>query len=105
MEVVLSSGKYFRGTDFQKYFLLVRDCMPIYEYVCKNCDHAFEVLVSGASKPKCPKCEGKKLEKQHSVFAASVKEGGGRVPQMAPSPCGTCNDPRGPRACAMRDKF
>ena len=79
--------------------------MPIYEYVCKNCAHAFEVLVSGSSKPKCPKCEGIKLEKQYSVFAARVRSGGRQMPQMAPSPCGTCNDPGGPGACAMRDKF
>jgi putative FmdB family regulatory protein len=78
--------------------------MPIYEYVCKNCRHAFELLVSGSSKPKCPKCESGKLEKQHSVFAANVKEGGRGTPQMSPAPCGTCNDPRGPGAC-MRDGF
>lgn len=48
--------------------------MPIYEYICKNCNHAFELLVMGKKKPQCPKCDNQRLDKQWSVFAATEKE-------------------------------
>ena len=74
--------------------------MPIYEYICKNCNHAFEFLVMGRKKPQCPECDGKKLDKQLSVFAATEQE---ITPTMKPSPdappCGSCGDPRGPGSC------
>lgn len=74
--------------------------MPIYEYICKKCDHPFEMLVNGSTAPECPLCKSRKLDKQYSVFAASVKEGG--KPQSQPMPpCGDCRDPRGPGACFM----
>jgi len=76
--------------------------MPIFEYVCKDCDHHFEALVFGNNKPACPKCESKKLAPQLSVFAVSAK-GGAPAATAAPGPCGSCGDPRGPGACSMRD--
>jgi putative FmdB family regulatory protein len=30
--------------------------MPIFEYVCQQCQHEFETLVFGSDKAKCPKC-------------------------------------------------
>ena len=47
--------------------------MPIFEYVCKECDHQFEALVYGNEKAECPKCHSKKLAPQLSVFAVSAK--------------------------------
>jgi putative FmdB family regulatory protein len=47
--------------------------MPIFEYVCKECQHEFEALVFGKQKAECPKCQSKKLEPQLSVFAVSAK--------------------------------
>ena len=47
--------------------------MPIFEYICQECNHEFEALVFGRDKAKCPKCESKKLSPQLSVFATSVK--------------------------------
>ena len=47
--------------------------MPIYEYICKECNHQFEALVYGKEKAECPKCHTKKLEPQLSVFAVSAK--------------------------------
>ena len=60
--------------------------MPIFEYVCEQCDHEFEALVYGSGKPECPKCHGKKLTAQLSVFAVrerlvifNLGQSGGRL--------------------------
>ncbi len=42
--------------------------MPMYEYLCKTCNHQFETLVVGSRKPVCPKCQSQELEKQFSTF-------------------------------------
>ncbi|HKM48242.1 MAG TPA: zinc ribbon domain-containing protein [Terriglobales bacterium] len=75
--------------------------MPIFEYVCKECQHAFEALVFGKQKAECPKCQSKKLEPQLSVFAVSAKSGA--TSAMPAGPCGSCGDARGPGACALRN--
>ena len=77
--------------------------MPIFEYVCKECQHEFEALIFGQQKAQCPKCQSKKLEPQLSVFAVSAKSGASSQPSMAAGPCGSCGDARGPGACALRD--
>lgn len=73
--------------------------MPIYEYKCAACDHAFEAIIQGSQKPACPHCNSKKLEKQFSAFA--VNGGDNRMPVPMGGPCGTCGDPRGPGACSL----
>ena len=75
--------------------------MPIYEYICKECNHHFEALVYGKEKAECPKCHTKKLEPQLSVFAVSAK--GGSTSARPAGPCGSCGDPRGPGACSLGD--
>jgi putative FmdB family regulatory protein len=75
--------------------------MPIFEYLCKECNHGFEALVFGKDKAECPKCHSKKLEPQLSVFAVSAKAGAS-VPSGA-SACGSCGDPRGAGSCSLGD--
>jgi putative FmdB family regulatory protein len=75
--------------------------MPIFEYVCQECDHPFEALVYGSKKAECPKCQSKKLAQQLSVFAMSAKSSAG--PSASVGACGSCGDPRGPGACSMPD--
>jgi len=77
--------------------------MPIFEYVCKECQHEFEALVFGKQKAECPKCQSKKLEPQLSVFAVAAKSGPTSRRSLPAGPCGSCGDPRGPGACSMRD--
>lgn len=74
--------------------------MPIFEYVCKECDQRFEALVYGSKEAECPSCHGRSLEQQLSVFSAHAK---GAKASAAPSvgPCGSCGDPRGPGACSI----
>jgi putative FmdB family regulatory protein len=75
--------------------------MPIFEYICKECQHEFEALVFGKDKAECPKCQSKRLEPQLSVFAAVAKGGASSAPSAGP--CGSCGDPRGPGACSLGD--
>ncbi len=75
--------------------------MPIFEYICQQCQHEFEALVFGKDKAACPKCQSKKLEPQLSVFAVSAK--GSSASSMSAGSCGSCGDPRGPGACSMED--
>jgi putative FmdB family regulatory protein len=74
--------------------------MPIFEYICRECQHEFEALVFGRDKAKCPKCESKKLSPQLSVFAVSAK-GAGAAASPGAGSCGSCGDPRGPGACSL----
>ena len=74
--------------------------MPIFEYICKECDHHFEALVYGKQKAECPKCHATKLAPQLSVFAVSAK-GPSSSPAPSSGACGSCGDPRGPGACNM----
>jgi putative FmdB family regulatory protein len=74
--------------------------MPIYEYVCRSCRHAFEQIVHGSKRPKCPSCGAGSAEKQLSVFATAVKEGSSDGFESAGS-CGSCGDPRGPGSCGL----
>jgi putative FmdB family regulatory protein len=77
--------------------------MPIFEYICKQCDHHFEALVFGKEKASCPKCHATKLAPQLSFFAVSAK---GASSSMSASPggaCGSCGDPRGPGSCSLGD--
>ena len=73
--------------------------MPIFEYICKECDHQFEALVYGQQKAECPKCHGSKLAPQLSVFAVSAKGGSTAAPSTGAF--GSCGDPRGPGSCSL----
>jgi putative FmdB family regulatory protein len=44
--------------------------MPIYEYVCMQCESHFEELVRNGAQPDCPKCGTADVRKQLSVFSA-----------------------------------
>jgi putative FmdB family regulatory protein len=69
--------------------------MPIYEYHCEDCGKHFEQLVrSSSAKPACPGCEGKRLTRQFSTFAAHNPGGGaGSCPE------GNCPLPPGGGCC------
>ncbi len=69
--------------------------MPVYEYLCSDCGHAFEALLYGEERATCPECASAELEKQFSSFATPSDA----RPAFTPGACGTCGDPRGPGAC------
>jgi len=46
--------------------------MPIYEYVCEECETRFErIVINKQQEIACPKCASKKAAIQLSVFATS----------------------------------
>ena len=51
--------------------------MPIYEYICKDCQAEFEkIVINKQQEIACPKCAGKNNKIQLSVFATSNGNGG-----------------------------
>ena len=64
--------------------------MPIYEYRCSGCGHAFEKLIRNtADLPlKCPECGQKTLKKQFSTFSARVTAGACKFPSTCPAAAG-----------------
>ena len=72
--------------------------MPLFEYVCRTCDHRFEMFVTKDRQPACPSCRGRGLEKQLSTFAVATSS---REPARPVAPCGTCGDPRGAGSCSL----
>ena len=49
--------------------------MPIHDYLCRACGHAFEGLTRPQDPPiTCPSCKSGDLEKQLSGFAVSSAE-------------------------------
>jgi putative FmdB family regulatory protein len=67
--------------------------MPIYEYVCLDCEKVFETLVLNSREEVCcPYCDSKRLEKAMSSFAMSGGFGSGGGAGKAP---GGCSSKRG----------
>ena len=69
--------------------------MPIYEYRCRACQAAFEVLVRGDRAVTCPHCGSSSLDKQFSVPFVSTGQTArpaghtccGREERCAAPPC------------------
>ena len=58
--------------------------MPIYEYVCMECESHFEELVRGEQQVACPDCATTNVSRQFSSFAVhglskqvTARSGGG----------------------------
>jgi len=75
--------------------------MPIFEYVCKECNNEFEMLVQGTNQATCPACESTQLEKKLSGFAVLGNSEPGVPCQEQDMPCATCCESRGPDACPL----
>ncbi|MDX1945643.1 MAG: zinc ribbon domain-containing protein [Pirellulaceae bacterium] len=66
--------------------------MPLYEYNCLDCREQVELLIRGQEEPRCPECEGTRLEKLLSAPAAHM--GGHELPVCQPMPAGGCGLPQ-----------
>jgi putative FmdB family regulatory protein len=64
--------------------------MPIYEYICNDCQTRYERIVMSASQEiDCPKCASKRHTLQLSVFSAG-KSASGSSSSSAVSDSGGC---------------
>lgn len=69
--------------------------MPMYEYVCPTCKHAFEQLVpseAAGRKATCPKCGERNVPRHFSTFATHAAPS---KPEMPAGGCGRCGNPEG----------
>lgn len=58
--------------------------MPIYEYICDDCNSQFEkIVINRQQEISCPKCSSKKATIQLSVFSSAVA--GGSAKSSGPS--------------------
>lgn len=48
--------------------------VPLYDFHCRACGHAFEALVRPGHPPVCPACQSEDLERQLSTFAMTSRE-------------------------------
>lgn len=64
--------------------------MPIYEYICKDCQAHYERIVMSAHQEiECPKCASKRHTLQLSVFSTG-KSANGSVSSSEASSAGGC---------------
>jgi putative FmdB family regulatory protein len=63
------------------------DTVPIYEYVCMECESHFEELIRNGEQPDCPDCSSSNVCKQFSVFAT---HGTAEQPTFGGSSGGCC---------------
>ena len=65
--------------------------MPIYEYICDDCQNEFEkIVINKHQEIACPKCASEKAKIQLSVFSSSVAGGSSKsfTPQSGGGCCG-----------------
>lgn len=70
--------------------------MPLYEYQCRKCEHAFEMLVLDDERVECPACHGDKLERLLSVPARPRAN-----TTSLPMSCDPKQPPCGPSCCRL----
>jgi len=73
--------------------------MPIFEYVCTDCQESFEKLVDREESVKCPSCEGDHLEKQFSRFGLGGASAYPSLPQYNGGGGCCCN----PGSCGCKN--
>jgi putative FmdB family regulatory protein len=65
--------------------------MPIYEYVCEDCQTQFEkIVINKQQEIACPKCASKKATIQLSVFATAGASGSSSSGSSGSSSGGCC---------------
>jgi putative FmdB family regulatory protein len=66
--------------------------MPIFEFVCTECDQPFEDLVFGSSTDGvlCPACGSDQVKKKMSTFSAKIG-GDGALLSLGSSSSAVCN--------------
>ena len=74
--------------------------MPLFEFVCHECEAEFETLVRTNETPVCPSCSSNRLEKLMSVSASHAGRAGSPLPLAGgcpPPEAGPCS----PMCCRL----
>jgi len=74
--------------------------MPIFEYVCQECQHEFETLIFGRDKAKCPVSK-RKVESAAQRFCRRREKLDGRG--LPTGGCGSCGDSSRSWRCSLGD--
>ena len=66
--------------------------MPIFEFVCSDCNQPFEDLVFGSSIEGvlCPSCGSEQVQKKMSTFASKISGGDGASLSLGTSSAASC---------------
>ena len=68
--------------------------MPVYSYICKDCNSKFDLLIGVTNKDEekiCKKCSSRNIEKLFAPFGVNVSSGKADLSSSGPScPTGTC---------------
>ena len=71
--------------------------MPLYEFVCDDCDRGFEELFRSMTERRritCPQCKGRNVHKVFSTFSTAggdaSKGSGGGCATCTSGSCATC---------------
>jgi putative FmdB family regulatory protein len=68
--------------------------MPIYEYVCDDCQARYErIVMSETQQIECPKCASKRHTLQLSVFSAGKSTNGAASSSVTSTSSGCCCTP------------
>lgn len=62
--------------------------MPLFDFVCQECEHSFETLVRNGASVNCPECRSEKVQKMLPLPA--------RPPESAANACKSDGPPCGP---------
>ncbi len=54
--------------------------MPLFQYVCEECEQTSELLIRGEEKPACPYCGSERVTRQVGAFAAMSAGSKGETP-------------------------
>lgn len=67
--------------------------MPLYEYVCRSCEHFFDRLVpvAGADAVPCPSCGATEVRRLISVIAGVSGAAEAPAPVCGQGACGNCS--------------
>ena len=72
--------------------------MPLYDFVCQDCEHPFEMLVrDDSTRVECPACHGKKVQRMLPLPA--------RPPSTTPARSATACNSSGPPCGPMCSRF
>lgn len=65
--------------------------MPLYEYICRDCQTGFEALITTGNRDEgsaCPQCGGEKVARKVSLMASHIVKSGRSGGSSEPFDCG-----------------